>query len=230
MTNPYYGTAAPPPLPYSERLRIAWQSRHNSDYIAAYWTALGWTILTFGIYGFYIFYQLMRRMRDHVARKAEFIEAATGVAWEQAQRQGKTEELRPHFERLSYDSQTLRSMSADFRDPAIWTIIYVFVSIASYIGFYLLDQDLVKLEATEARAEAELAAVYTALGQPVHAVPKTQKAEQNIAGRVIALVFSCGFYGLWWWYDAMDDANRHFEEDWPFEDQIAGAAQAMIRT
>ena len=36
-----------------------------------YWTALGWTVLTLGIYSFYVFYQLVRRMRDHNARRVE---------------------------------------------------------------------------------------------------------------------------------------------------------------
>ena len=46
----------PPPMPTADRVHAAWQGRADTDYIFDYWTALGWTILTFGIYGFYVFY------------------------------------------------------------------------------------------------------------------------------------------------------------------------------
>jgi hypothetical protein len=58
----------PPPMPAAERVGLAAQQRGASDYAFSYWSALGWTVLTFGIYGFYVFYQLVRRMRDHNAR------------------------------------------------------------------------------------------------------------------------------------------------------------------
>src|SRR5512142_1632631 len=70
-------TPGPPQLPASERVRLAVQRRGESDYIFRYWSALGWTILTFGIYGLYVFYQLVRRMRDHNARRLELLDAAT---------------------------------------------------------------------------------------------------------------------------------------------------------
>lgn len=63
-------------MPTADRVHAAWQGRADTDYIFDYWTALGWTILTFGIYGFYVFYQLVRRMRDHNACRVELFDAA----------------------------------------------------------------------------------------------------------------------------------------------------------
>ena len=77
----------PPPAPAvpqmtaAERVRVAARRRDETDYIFHYWSALGWTILTLGIYGYYVFYQLVRRMRDHNARRLELLDAATTVAW-----------------------------------------------------------------------------------------------------------------------------------------------------
>ena len=90
----------PPQMPGPPRVRRragppGAQRRDESDYIFSYWSALGWTILTFGIYGFYVLYQLVRRMRDHNARRLELLDAATTVAWEQAGRQGLQQELAP---------------------------------------------------------------------------------------------------------------------------------------
>jgi hypothetical protein len=81
----------PGPPAASERLRVAWQRRHESDYIFSFATALGWSLLTCGIYSYYIFFQLMRRSRDHNHRRWELLDAATSFAWEQAQAQGSSE-------------------------------------------------------------------------------------------------------------------------------------------
>lgn len=210
-----------------ERVRVAWQSRNDTDYIGEFWTAFGWSILTFGVYYYYIFYQLMRRMRDHILRRAEFLDAAAAVAWDEAQRQGRGEELRPYFERISYQTQMMRGITQEFRDPTIWLVIVILLGVAMYFAYYFLDQDLVKIEAAEAAAEADLAHIYQQLGQQVNAVEKTQKQPFNIVGRVIATVFTCGIYGIWWWYNMMMDPNQHFEEDWQFEDQVAAAVQNM---
>jgi len=111
-------TPAVPQMPAAERVRLAVQRRGESDYIFSYWTALGWTILTLGIYGFYVFYQLVRRMRDHNARRLELLDAATTAAWEQAGRQGLQQELAPSFQRAAGHLAVLRQMTQDFANPS----------------------------------------------------------------------------------------------------------------
>jgi hypothetical protein len=123
-------TPGPPQMPASERVRLAAQRRGESDYIFRYWSALGWTILTFGIYGLYVFYQLVRRMRDHNARRLELLDAATTVAWEQAGRQGLQQELAPSFQRAAAHMAVLRQMTRDFRDPVIWLLLAIVAGVA----------------------------------------------------------------------------------------------------
>src|SRR5262249_61378498 len=84
---------APPPYPVAapntaDRIRIAWQQRYETDYVFEFWSALGWTILTLGIYAFYIIYQLMRRDRDHIRRRLELLHAPTPFAWQRAYDRG----------------------------------------------------------------------------------------------------------------------------------------------
>ena len=84
--------APPPAYPVApqpsaaDRVRIAWQHRHDSDYIFEFWSAFGWTVLTCGFYSLYIIYQLMRRDRDHIRRRLELLDAATTFAWERSAR------------------------------------------------------------------------------------------------------------------------------------------------
>src|SRR5436305_7056094 len=146
-------TPTPPPAPSAspvERIQRAYAARAESDYIFSFWTAFGWTLLTCGIYGFYVVYQLTRRSRDHNQRRLELLDAATAAAWERAQSSGRADELRPRFESMGMHLGVLRNMTTDFRDPVIWTVLrLVASSIVDIILFILLDGDLVKHDTAE---------------------------------------------------------------------------------
>ena len=219
----------PPPMLTSDRVYSAYQRRSESDYIFDYWTALGWTILTLGIYGLYVFYQLVRRMRDHNSRRAELLDATLAFAWEEAGRRGLQEELTPSFQRASAHMDVLRRMSGDFRDPVVWLVLAIVArGIVEIIAFVLLDQDLVKHERAEVGVEYELSLIFGRFGQAVPAPDQARvKGENNYVGRIVATVFSLGIYLFWWYYNQMNDPNRHFEVNWLQEDAMLAAIRAL---
>jgi hypothetical protein len=216
----------PPP---AERIRLAWQGRGSTDYIFAFWTALGWTVLTFGIYGFYVFYQLVRRLRDHNARRLELLDAAVAFGWEEAGRRGLQEELTPSFQRASSHLGVLRKMTGDFRDPIIWLVLSVFASgIVHVIAFILLDRDLVSHDRAEVGVEYELTVIYGRFGQSLPLPDQGRvKSQHNYVGRIVATFFSFGLYFLWWYHDMMVEPNRHFYTNWSQEDALVAAVQAI---
>jgi hypothetical protein len=220
---------APPWVPAAERVRLAARRRDETDYIFNYWSALGWTILTLGIYGFYVFYQLIRRMRDHNARRLELLDAATTVAWEQAGRQGLQQEMAPSFERAAGHLGVLRQMTSDFREPAIWLLLAIVArGIAEIIAFVLLDQDLIKHGQAEAAAGHELSVIYARLGQHVPSPGQGEvKRPDNYAGRIVASIFTLGIYTFWWYYNQMDEPNKHFISNWAQEDDLVNAVNAI---
>lgn len=222
-------TPGPPPLSAAERVRSAAQRRSESDYIFGYWTALGWTILTLGIYGFYVFYQLIRRMRDHNARRLELLDAATTAAWDQAGRQGLQQELAPSFERAAGHLAVLRRMTGDFREPVIWLLLAIVArGITEIVGFVLLDQDLIKHSHAEAGAGHELSVIYGRLGQQVPSPEQGEvKEPDNYVGRILATIFTLGIYMFWWFYNQMDEPNKHFTSNWAQEDELVTAVDAI---
>jgi hypothetical protein len=218
-----------PPVPAAERVRAAGRRRDETDYIFHYSSALGWTILTSGIYGFYVFYQLVRRMRDHNARLLELLDAATTVAWEQAGRQGLQQELGPLF-RAGRESSggavprdrrlpgTGHLAAAGHRGPGIVEII----------GFVLLDQDLIKHGHAEVGAGHEMSVIYGRLGQQVPSPDQGEvKRPDNYVGRILAAIFTLGIYMFWWFYNQMDEPNKHFTSNWAREDELVNAVDAI---
>jgi hypothetical protein len=243
-----------PTVPPIERLHTAYERRHETDYIARFWSALGWSILTVGIFYLYMYYRLLRRMRDHNARRVELLDAANAYAWEVAGQRGLQEELRPHFERTAGDLDDLRFLGTKLRDPVMWLVIYVASfwltsarltpvplvsqSIAGvgvvwgllvlFIVYCGLDGDLVKHDLAEGGVEAELATIYHRLGQPVpQPDPARIKGRQNYLARIIVSIVTAGIYTFWWTYNLMSEPNRHFEINWVWEDSLAHAAQAL---
>jgi hypothetical protein len=219
----------PPQTPNDDRVLAAWHRRTETDYIFDYWTALGWTVLTIGIFSLYVLYQLVRRMRDHNARRVELFDAALAFAWEEAGRRGLQQELTPSFQRASAHMDVLRRMTSDFRDPVVWVVLSIIVKgIVDLIAFVLLDRDLVRHDRSEIGVEYELSLIYGRFGQPVPAPDQTRlKAEDNYVGRIVASIFTLGIYVFWWYYDQMTVPNRHFQTNWAQEDALVAAVGAL---
>jgi hypothetical protein len=217
-SNPY------PPAPTSvQRIRAALQARAGTDYIFDFWSALGWTVLTLGFYGYYVFYQLTRRMRDHNARRVELLDATLSFGWEEAGRRGLQDELTPAFQRAAWHLAVMRKMAASSLEPVIWLVLSIVANaIVHVVGFILLDQDLVKHDEAEIGAEYELAAIFARLGYSLP-FPDTHrlKGRQNYVGRIVATFFSFGIYFLWWFHDMMQEPNVHFRANWSQEDVLA---------
>lgn len=219
----------PPAVPATTRVLAACQRRGETDYLFDYWSALGWTVLTLGVYSFYVLYQLVRRMRDHNLRRLELFDAALALAWEEAGRRGLQQELTPSFERAAAHMAVLRRMTGDFRDPVVWLILSVVArGILEVVAFVLLDQDLVKHDRAEVGVEYELALIYGRFGFPLPPPDQDRvKGPNNYVGRVVATVFSLGIYLFWWYYDQMTVPNRHFAANWAQEDALAAAVQML---
>lgn len=211
--------------PPVERLLQSREARHRTDYLFDFWTQFGWTLLSCGIYAYYVYYRLLERMREHNRRRLAFLEAANDLAWARAVEQGKAEELRPRFERIAADLWTMRRLSDEFRDPGLWLVIIILSQgIGLIIAYWLLDADLVKHSAAEADAERELVMVLGALGVTMDwPYPLPVKSPHQYGWRIVALFGTCGLYSLWWLADLMREANDHFRWNWAWEDAAVTA-------
>lgn len=219
-----------PVAPPAERLQWAVGRRAETDYVFAFWTALGWSILTCGIYGFYVTYQLFRRSVEHNKRRLAVLEATNALAWERAVAMGRADELTPNFQAVGWHLGELGRVSQEFRDPALWTVICALTSgIGQIVGYIFLDQDLTAHETAERAAEEQLAGILATLGVGV-ALPAAPipKGRHNYGGRVLALFGTCGLYGLWWLYDLMVEPNENFRHDWGREDAFVAALHGGV--
>jgi hypothetical protein len=218
------------PPPAEDRLRLAWQRRYESDYVFGFASACGWFVLTAGVYGFVVLYQLLRRDRAHNRRRVELLEAATDFAWEQAHTRGLTDELRPQFERIAERTRALRALSSEFRDPALWVVLAVAtLGLAQLPAWASIDADLARHDDAERAIEIDLAAIYSRMGAYLAPPPSaTSRPRHHTGRRVAATIATAGLYAIWWVRDLMRDGNEHLRENWQFEDDLANASRSMM--
>jgi hypothetical protein len=193
----------------------AWRAAaRETDYIFSYWSALGWTILTLGIYGFYVFYQLVRRMRDHNARQSNPRRGdRRGVG--AGQTAGPSARTGPPPVQAAGHLAVLRQMTQDFVNPSSGYCCHHCPGHHRNVAFVLLDQDLIKNSQAEDGAGGELSVIYTRLGQPYPSRSGRAKGPDNYVGRILAAIFTLGIYMFWWFYNQMDEPNKHFAATGP---------------
>ena len=216
-----------PPSP-GERIRLAIDERPSTDYVFQFWSALGWTLLTFGLYWFYVFYQLMRRSRDHNSRTADLLAAAHDLAWQRADEQGKADALRARLEAVRAEIEPLRAMTGDSRDPILWTLAGIIANGLVWLaGAFLLDQDLIRHQRHERTAEADLTSLFLELGTALPLPSRAAKDPHNYVGRLLATVFTAGVYSLWWVADLMREGNTNYQQGYAWEDALKRSLEGV---
>jgi len=74
----------------------------------------------------------------------------------------------------------------------------------------------------------ELSVIYGRLGQPLPAPdPGLLKRPDNYVGRILATIFTFGIYMFWWFYNQMEEPNKHFISNWTDEDHLVNAVNAV---
>ena len=53
------------------------------------------------------------------------------------------------------------------------------------------------------------------------------KNPDNYVGRILAAIFTLGIYMFWWFYNQMDEPNKHFTSNWAQEDELVTTVDAM---
>ena len=224
------GGARPADAPSAgERVRVAAQRRGESDYIFSYWSALGWNRTHPRNTGFTSF-------TNSSAGCATTTPAGSNCSTRRPPSPGSrpdgkavTRNWRAAFQRAAGHLAVLRRMTSDFREPVIWLVLAIVArGIDQIVAFVLLDQDLIKHGQAEAGAERELSVIYDQLGQQLaSADPNRVKRPDNYVGRIVAAIFSFGIYMFWWYYNQMEEPNRHFAGNWAQEDELVKAVAAF---
>ncbi len=196
-------------------------ARASTDFITDPGTAILLSLVTCGIYGMYIIYKLVQRRDEHFRRMAAVADSAVAALREKAR--GREDLIAPELAQLEQVRMQMNTMAAE-RGAAIWLLICIFTGIGSFILYYLLMQDYVKHDQTEAYFFTLMSSALAKLGlsaQAAQAAPSVPQRE--FVTFLILSIVTCGIYGLYWMYVMIKDFNDHFMAQVAWEDFLVQA-------
>jgi len=201
--------------------------RANSDWMTDPLTAILLTVVTCGIYDFYLFYKLFERRDQHFARIANMAAAAIALLKERASAMGKTELISEEIQQLELIQRDFYEMSKE-RGATLWLVIAILTGIIGMvIGYYFLMDDFARHDSAEARFFTLMSAALDKLGLATGSSQASKSIpEREFATFLLLTIVTCGIYQLYWLYVLVLDGNSNFENQVPWEDFIFQALSA----
>ena len=198
------------------------QRRDTTDYRFSYWSYLGWTILTFGIYSIYATYKLVERRHTHAQRRLAFQSYMWHALNARAEAAGKKEEVAEGLDNLSRIYQQMEAFERrNKREPVLWMILRMVVSVVGAYINHFLNKDLRFYEEWESSYAANAEWVMTRLGYPVQLPQRRTPIRDRSTGLYVLLtIVTLGIFSMYWRYTVMVDGNGHFDDDALTEDAL----------
>ena len=199
------------------------RQRNLTDWQTAFWPAILLSIVTCGIYMFYIIYKLLERREQHFERMVSFRTHLIEVLKEKAEAAGKTADLEQDIaalEGMNLDA-TNRDRAGE-KSPVLWMVLSIVVGVVIYYVYYFLNDDFRAHESNEHDFMLKASEVMNKLGiTPNQIVTNTMVPERNFVTFLILTIVTCGIYGIYWVYTLITDPNNHFD------DHAVWASQAL---
>lgn len=212
-------------LSYEQFVVAEARRRDETDYRFNYWSYLGWTILTFGIYGHYATYKLVERRTAHAQRRLAFLSYFWHALNARAEAAGKKEEVTEGLDNLSRIYQQMEAFERrNKREPILWTLLrFVFGVVGAYINHFL-NKDFRFLDEWESSYAANAEWVMQRLGISAQ-IPQRRRpvADRSTGLYVFLSIITFGIWGMVWRAQVMRDGNEHFDDDDAIENELLRA-------
>ncbi len=211
----------PQPLPQPSALDYWVGQRGMTDFVTDAGTAILLSILTCGIYGYFIIYKLVQRRDDHFKRMAAVVDAS--IQQLRAKAAGREQEIQGELAQLEGIKNQMLMMASE-RGSVIWLLICLFTGIGVFIVYYLLMEDYAQHDTVEAQYFTVMSSALARLGLAGQAAQaaRTIPDREFVTFLLLSLV-TCGIYGFYWMYVMIKDFNDHFMAQAAWEDFIAAA-------
>ncbi|MHB8159701.1 MAG: DUF4234 domain-containing protein [Thermoleophilia bacterium] len=205
------------------------RQRTETDWQTEFWPAFLLSIVTCGIYMFFILFKLLERREQHFERMVNLRTHLMDVLKEKAAAAGKTvdlEEDMKQLEGLDYDA-TKRDRQGD-KSPVMWLVLSLVASPVVYYVYYFLNDDFRAHESHERQFMLKASEVMNKLRNlsEKQIEPQMVVPERNFVTFLILSIVTCGIYGIYWLYTLINDPNMHFDDHAVWEAQLLEQIQS----
>lgn len=199
------------------------QERVSTDWTTDPVLAVVLSIVTCGIYGFYVFYKLMERRDLHLARVANMVNTTIAILREKSESRGMADAVAQEMGQLEMVQREIYGQSRE-RSAVLWLVLGILTGICVLIGYYFIMEDLAKHDQLEAQFFTLTSGVMAKLGMSSQASQAAVTIpERNFPVFLVLTIVTCGIYGFYWLYVMVNDGNIHVESQVQWEDFIYSA-------
>lgn len=204
------------------------RQRTETDWQTEFWPAFLLSIVTCGIYMFFILFKLMERREQHFERMVNLRTHLMDVLKEKAEAAGKTADLEEdmkQLEGLDYDA-TNRDHKGD-KSPVMWLVLSIVASPVVYYVYYFLNDDFRAHESNERQFMLKASEIMNKLNISENQIePQLMVPERNFVTFLVLSIVTCGIYGIYWLYTIINDPNMHFDDHGVWEAQLLEQIQS----
>lgn len=195
------------------------RERAQTDQRVSFWLAVLLSLITFGLWGYYVIWQLVNRRDRHFRRVARLAEDSTVYLRARAEETGA--DLGRTLPRLEAAQRALREGAAE-RGAAVWTILCVLTQgIGTLVLWYVLMADFTKHEAQERELAVALNQGFGALGEQASLRAEPQIPNRSYGLYLLLTIITFGLFNIYWYYCLIEDPNRHFQAQAEWEADLA---------
>lgn len=199
------------------------QQRITTDWTTDAGMAVLFTIITCGIYGYYIFYKLMDRRDQHFARIANMVNTSVQLVRDKSAASGRADAVSPELGQLELVQREIYEQSRE-RGAVLWLVLGILTGICVFVGYYLIMDDFRRHDALEAQYFTLMSSALAKLGMSQQASQAAAGIpERSFALYLILSIITCGIFAFYWIYALVDDGNKHVEAQVAWEDFIYSA-------
>ncbi|MCL4472542.1 MAG: DUF4234 domain-containing protein [Actinobacteria bacterium] len=203
------------------------RQRNMTDWQTAFWPTFFLSIITCGIYWFYVLYKLLERREQHFERMVSFRTHLLDVLKEKAAAAGRADEMQAdinELEGMNLDA-TNRDRAGE-KSPVLWLVLSIVIGVVVYYVYYFLNDDFRAHEASEHDFMLKASEVMNKLGISTGQVmTPVVVPERNFVKYLILTIITCGIYGIYWIYTLITDPNYHFDNHAVWEQQVMSMVQ-----
>jgi predicted permease len=204
------------------------RQRQMTDWQTAFWPALLLSIVTCGIYWFYVLYKLLERREQHFERMVSMRSHLIEVLREKAEAAGKLAEVEQDLSQL--EGFNLDATSRDRngeKSPVLWLVLSIVVGIVVYYVYYFLNDDFVAHESNEHDFMLKASEIMNKIGVTQNQIVTSSMVPvRNFVTFLILTIVTCGIYGIYWIYTLITDPNNHFDDHAVWEAQVLALLSA----
>lgn len=185
-------------------------------------------IVTFGIWGIVVLYRLIERRDEHFRREARLNQDMLQAIKAKLAEKGVDPYSIPEMATLE---STIREkeMVEQPKNPVLWLILSILTGIAGIYVMYFLLTDYFHHEQRQIEVVQKANMVLARADVPTayQFTYREELPERHFWHQLLASMVTLGIYGIVTGYRLSADPNRHFENQWEWEDSLGRSLSQM---